>query len=213
MSLTLLQSYSSAEEDEGDVQEQSDYDKSEDEDDGQNYVVSHNRYRPLVDPSPSSSSYLPSALDAFSEVSGPPEFLNNSIDSEAAGDAGNQRFRHGRRKSARDKKDLPSGAIVEAKAHLVGVHERVRSDVEGSIPKTSTAQRILSAATAQGVNPSVTNPNAEVASELLRDINFEAGKKKGSTIKDKEKSKRIKGQSSHASWKSETEMVLRQQFD
>lgn len=38
-------------------------------------------------------------------------------------------------------------------------------------------------------------------------------KKKGSTIKDKEKSKRMKGQSSHASWKSETEMQLRQQFD
>lgn len=38
-------------------------------------------------------------------------------------------------------------------------------------------------------------------------------KKKGSIIKDKEKSKRMKGQSSHASWKSETEMQLRQQFD
>lgn len=38
-------------------------------------------------------------------------------------------------------------------------------------------------------------------------------KKKGSTIKDKEKSKRMKGQSSHATWKSETEMQLRQQFD
>lgn len=38
-------------------------------------------------------------------------------------------------------------------------------------------------------------------------------KKKGSTIKEKEKSKRMKGQSSHAAWKSETEMQLRQQFD
>jgi uncharacterized Zn finger protein (UPF0148 family) len=41
----------------------------------------------------------------------------------------------------------------------------------------------------------------------------EAEKKKGSTVKDKEKIKRMKGQSSHASWKSETEMALRQQFD
>ncbi len=31
--------------------------------------------------------------------------------------------------------------------------------------------------------------------------------------KDKEKSKRMMGQSSHASWKSEAEMVLRQQYD
>lgn len=38
-------------------------------------------------------------------------------------------------------------------------------------------------------------------------------KKKGSTIKEKEKNKRMKGQSSHATWKSETEMQLRQQFD
>ena len=31
--------------------------------------------------------------------------------------------------------------------------------------------------------------------------------------KDKEKSKRVMGQSAHASWKSEAEMVLRQQYD
>lgn len=31
--------------------------------------------------------------------------------------------------------------------------------------------------------------------------------------KDKEKDKRLKGQSSHAAWKSEAEMVLRQQYD
>ncbi|CBI29472.3 unnamed protein product, partial [Vitis vinifera] len=82
------------------------------------------------------------------------------------------------------------------------------------------------------------NPNAEDAAELLRmcmrcgipktyssergmvcpqcgdrplaDANKETDKKKGSTIKEKEKNKRMKGQSSHASWKSETEMQLRQ---
>jgi uncharacterized Zn finger protein (UPF0148 family) len=41
----------------------------------------------------------------------------------------------------------------------------------------------------------------------------EPEKNKGSTVKDKEKIKRMRGQSSHASWKSETEMALRQQFD
>lgn len=45
------------------------------------------------------------------------------------------------------------------------------------------------------------------------DPNNDAAKKKGSLIKDKEKNKRMKGQSSHATWKSETEMQLRQQFD
>ncbi|CAI5468798.1 unnamed protein product [Closterium sp. Yama58-4] len=34
-----------------------------------------------------------------------------------------------------------------------------------------------------------------------------------SKVKDKEKSKRMKGQSSHATWKSETEMQLRQTYD
>ena len=40
----------------------------------------------------------------------------------------------------------------------------------------------------------------------------ETDKKKG-VVKDKEKNKRIKGQSSHATWKSETEMQLRQHYD
>ena len=31
--------------------------------------------------------------------------------------------------------------------------------------------------------------------------------------KDKEKDKRLRGQSTHAAWKSEAEMVLRQQYD
>ncbi|XP_019168665.1 PREDICTED: uncharacterized protein LOC109164599 [Ipomoea nil] len=241
MSLTLLQGYSSAEEEEDDAgegEEQLGYDKPEDDDD--DGAVPQNRYKPLFNPNPSSSSSLPSALDAFSEVLAPPEFLNNSVQ-EAANDADNQRWRHGRRKNNRDKKDLPSGAVVEAKPQLVGIHERVRSDVEGTMPKTSTGQRSVSlagsatSATAQG------GKSSEDAADLMRicltcgipktyshsrgivcpmcgdrpasDANTEAGKKKGSTIKDKEKSKRMKGQSSHASWKSETEMALRQQFD
>nr|GMD91611.1 uncharacterized protein LOC109164599 [Ipomoea batatas] len=241
MSLTLLQSYSSAEEEEDDAgegEEQPGYDKSEDEDDDDEDGVPQNRYKPLFNPNPSSSSSLPSALDAFSEVSGPPEFLNNSVQ-EAANDADNQqRWRHGRRKNNRDKKDLPSGAVVEAKAQLTGIHERVRSDVEGTMPKTSTGQRSVSSATAQGGKssedvllfdpthclhricltcgiPKTYSHSRGIVCPMCGDrpATDEAGKKKGSTIKDKEKSKRMKGQSSHASWKSETEMALRQQFD
>lgn len=58
--------------------------------------------------------------------------------------------------------------MVEAKAQLVGIHERVRSDIEGSKPPASAvpstkqdgAKRVASA----------TNPNAEDAAELLRYI-------------------------------------------
>ncbi|CAI5522923.1 unnamed protein product [Closterium sp. Naga37s-1] len=51
------------------------------------------------------------------------------------------------------------------------------------------------------------------------DADVAAGREKSkrregdSKVKDKEKSKRMKGQSSHATWKSETEMQLRQTYD
>lgn len=40
-----------------------------------------------------------------------------------------------------------------------------------------------------------------------------AGQKRPLTVKEREKLKRKKGQSSHATWKPETWMQLRQQFD
>lgn len=40
-----------------------------------------------------------------------------------------------------------------------------------------------------------------------------AKRRQGGGIKDKEREKRMKGQSAHATWKSETEMQLRQTYD
>lgn len=244
MSLSLLQSYSSEEEEvlDGAIdsgQESDDQSSSGDEDASR---LSHNRYKPLSDPNPSSSSLLPSAAAAFSEVSGPPEFLNNSV-VEAAKEVEGQRWRPGRRKDRKAaQKGLPAGAVVEAKALLVGIHERVRSDVEGSVNRTTSSQSTASVGSSQGVKRvlGATDPDREDAAELLR-ICLTCGvpktysnargivcplcgdrppaetendlKKKGSAVKDKEKLKRMKGQSSHATWKSETEMQLRQQFD
>ncbi|KAK8921490.1 hypothetical protein KSP39_PZI020333 [Platanthera zijinensis] len=133
--------------------------------------------------------------------------------------------------------NLPPGAVIESKSQLVGIRDRVRTDTEVSTPAVTSAvmneegKRIFSAA----------NPDAKDAADLLRmcvqcgipktyshargvvcpvcgdrplaDAGKESEKKKGSTMKDKEKSKRMKGQSSHATWKSETEMHLRQQYD
>lgn len=45
---------------------------------------------------------------------------------------------------------------MEGKAQLVGIHERVRSDFEGNIPRTYSSQSAQS------------NPNAENAAELMR---------------------------------------------
>ncbi|XP_048228164.1 uncharacterized protein LOC8264060 [Ricinus communis] len=253
MSLSLIQSYSSADEEEEQHQQQ-DYSLSSDEDD--DYDSHHPAsaaaaggrtlsYKSVLDqsaPSNVSSSGLPSALDAFSEISGPPNFLNNSVEElqSSVKDAENQTGRHGGRwRKRRDKKDLPAGVVVEAKPQLVGIHERVRSDIEA---KDQPLIKSVPSTTQEGGKrvPTVANPNAEDAAELLRmclqcgipktyssargmvcpvcgdrppnDTNKDL-KKKGSMIKDKEKSKRMKGQSSHATWKSETEMHLRQQFD
>lgn len=250
MSLALLQGYSSAEEEEeqGTIGNGTHYQNSSDDDGGvgdsdggEASVAAHPslRDRSMFDlPQPSAAPGLPSAFDAFSEVSGPPQFLNNSVEEyNPTKEADQQQGRHGGRRHRREKKDLPSGAVVEAKPQLVGIHERVRSDINGSEPPLPAA---LGASSGGKKVATATNPNAEDAADLLRmclqcgipktfssargmvcpvcgdrppqDPSVES-KKKGSTIKDKEKSKRMKGQSSHATWKSETEMQLRQQYD
>ena len=63
---------------------------------------------------------------------------------------------------------LFKGVVVEAKAQLVGIHERVRSDIEGSKPPTSAVPSTKQ----DGVKrvASASNPNAEDAAELLRYI-------------------------------------------
>ncbi|XP_020222560.1 uncharacterized protein LOC109805037 [Cajanus cajan] len=248
MSLSLIQGYSSAEDQDQDQPQphNSDAEDSADEAAAATATAAHPSLgdRSIFDhhPNPPSASGLPSAFDAFSEISGPPQFLNNSVEeysNDPSRDADEQQGRHAnrRRRKDKDKRDLPTGVVVEAKPQLVGIHERVRSDINGSQPPTSAAL-----GTSEGGKrvPTATNPNAEDASELLRmclqcgipktyssargivcpvcgdrptkDTSTES-KKKGSTIKDKEKSKRMRGQSSHASWKSETEMALRQQYD
>ncbi|XP_065851569.1 uncharacterized protein [Euphorbia lathyris] len=245
MSLSLIQGYSSVEEEEQEAAPPEDYVFSSDDErnDGSSASTAVTgrllSYKSVFEQSApaTGSSSLPSAFDAFSEISGPPQFLNNSVEEQTTRvDVQHQLGRHGRWRK-KEKKDLPNGVVVEAKAQIIGIRERVRSDIESNQPATTSVPT-----TTQGEKrmPTATNPNAEDAAELLRmclqcgipktfssargmvcpvcgdrpptDASIDA-KKKGSTMKDKEKSKRMKGQSSHATWKSETEMHLRQQFD
>ncbi|KAK1417621.1 hypothetical protein QVD17_26751 [Tagetes erecta] len=242
MSLSLIQGYSSPEEEQEDEQTYITSDEEEDPDSRSDLVsgdrtTANDFKKPLFHPpNPSaSSSSLPSAFDAFSEISSPPQFLNNSVGESASADKDNdgQLWRHGHRRNRRDKNDMPAGAVMQAKAQLVGIRDRVSSDASNvsSTESGGSAKRVITA----------TNPNAEDAADLLRmcvqcgipktfsnargmvcpvcgdrpikEIDESSSKKKGSMIKDKEKNKRMKGQSSHATWKSETEMHLRQQFD
>ncbi|MED6137457.1 hypothetical protein PIB30_065207 [Stylosanthes scabra] len=179
MSLSLIQGYSSAEEDDHPHL----HDSSSDDDDhhhdalaAEPSAASHPSLgdRSIFDrPQPSSASGLPSAFDAFSEVAGPPQFLNNSVEEYIpAKDSDQQQGKHGSRRNRRDKKDLPTGAVVEAKPQLVGIHERVRSD-NGSQPPVSAAS-----STPEGGKrmPTATNPNAEDAADLLRYAVFYSNK-------------------------------------
>ncbi|KAH0878695.1 hypothetical protein HID58_066089, partial [Brassica napus] len=101
-------------------------------------------------------SGLPSANDVFSQISGPPEFLNNRT--EADEEATARDAEHAKRMTQMkgspfddvncvSTKESPAASVVmEAKPQLVGIHER------------NGGKRISTA----------TNPNAEEAADLLR---------------------------------------------
>ncbi|XP_039114425.1 uncharacterized protein LOC120249822 [Dioscorea cayenensis subsp. rotundata] len=232
MSLGLLQGYSSAEEEDDDRLSSSSIEDEGDDDGlfGSSRSKRDGRTSYSAPAQAGTNSILPSALDAFAEVTGPPGFLNNCV-----GAVEENEVDRSERSRPREKKGPSVGVVLEAKPQLVGIRDHVRSDVEGSAPpsvssKSGEGKRVVTA----------TNPEAKDAADLLRmclqcgipktysnakgmvcpqcndrplDQMKESEKKKGSTIKDKEKNKRMKGQSSHATWKSETEMQLRQQFD
>ncbi|CAO2813848.1 unnamed protein product [Amaranthus hypochondriacus] len=208
MSLSLIQGYSSAEEDEH-KQANSGFSDSEDESDTeQNNIASHfpATYKPIIPPKPSHDSSLPSAVDVFSEISGPPRFLNNCVEDQSLRRTD---VVHQGRKKSRDRKDLPVGAVVEAKAHVTGIRERVRSDNEGNVTSTQP-QKSPSMCLQCGIPKTYSTSTGWVCPQCSA---LGDSKNRGSTVKDKEKVKRMRGQSSHATWKSETEMHLRQQFD
>lgn len=161
MSLSLIQDYSSAgEEKEEEDDEQIHYQSSSD--DEANASAAAKRTVRYDLPINSVDSGLPSAFDVFSQISGPPRFLNNSLEVKASSiDVDSQQSR---RRNRKNKKELPAGAVMEAKAQLVGIHDRVRSDMEGDQPPASVSS------TTRGVKrvATATNPNAEDAAELLR---------------------------------------------
>ncbi|CAN1848832.1 hypothetical protein LINPERHAP1_LOCUS39079 [Linum perenne] len=122
MSLALIQSYSSAEDEENPQNASAeDYIFSDEDEDEEEYGTSpgvrgtKNRslsYKSVYDPSAASNSAsgLPSAFDAFSEVSRPPQFLNNSVEENGAGrEIDYQLPRHGRRRARKERKELPAG--------------------------------------------------------------------------------------------------------
>ncbi|CAF2141592.1 unnamed protein product, partial [Brassica napus] len=90
----------------------------------------------------------------------PPEFLNNCI--EADEEATARDAEHAKRLTCKKKKAKPKagfvGVVVEAKPQLVGIHERVRNDIDEPPPSSENGEKRISTAT---------NPNAEEAADLL----------------------------------------------
>eukprot|EP00252_Welwitschia_mirabilis_P020990 TRINITY_DN5265_c0_g1_i1.p1 TRINITY_DN5265_c0_g1~~TRINITY_DN5265_c0_g1_i1.p1 ORF type:complete len:238 (-),score=65.52 TRINITY_DN5265_c0_g1_i1:232-945(-) len=237
MSLALVQEYSSEEEE---TTQQIQWSDGEEQDEIGNKANGKDEFTSSISAAAASqkgSLLLPSAFDVFSEVKGPPDFLNNSIHEPIQARSTQRKKTPAGWQSEKDnqsKKDKYAGAVVEAKAQLVGIHDRVRSDVGGGLPKDSAtlmpppknvpatlpppegAANLLRICLQCGVPKTLSNATEGMVCPVCRDQPCglsEKEKKRGSVIKEKEKAKRMKGQSSHATWKSDTEMQLRQQFD
>lgn len=243
MSLALVQGYSSSEE----IQERySDSDSDGTYDENAAALVQDEKRTMLSiteDDANGSQlpqrSALPSAAHVFSEITGPPEYLKNSVDTVTPHSRPQSFTTHFSQKynpksqllqvSRSHQKERPAGAIVEAKPQLVGICERVRSDKDtikdetlklpsAGLPSAEDVAQLLRMCLQCGVPKTYSAAKEGMMCPVCKDrpavdMDNENSKKRGSKIKDKERSKRMKGQSSHATWKSETEMHLRQQFD
>ncbi|KAH7288761.1 hypothetical protein KP509_19G043900 [Ceratopteris richardii] len=156
------------------------------------------------------------------KVTGPPEFLKNTagLESGNSSHSNPRKIPYGTKlpSTSHVRKELPVGAIVEAKPQA-GDFTNEGTPV---VKKESSQKPPEATAKLLGVCPECSVPKTYSAAReglicpICKDRRIDSGdpnKRRGSKIKDKERSKRMKGQSSHATWKSETEMQLRQHFD
>eukprot|EP00899_Mesostigma_viride_P009941 jgi/Mesvir1/18949/Mv18918-RA.1 len=130
---------------------------------------------------------------AVARVKGPPSFLTPAATAPLAAIPVHHRRQVEAAAEAKAKAPIrteaPSSAMVEAKPQLR------KRDEDRDVT----------------VGPQVVAPPASLrAKPVPKHARTEEEK---ATIKDKERLKRMKGQSTHATWKSETEMQLRQTYD
>ncbi|KAG2445934.1 hypothetical protein HXX76_000537 [Chlamydomonas incerta] len=184
-------------------------------------------------------SLLPSALDVLDAVEGPPTFLDpeaiRPLAASAAhglgADAGpaapvaagkewqapGKDFdisklappMKGQAKQSADKREIPAGALIEGRA------KRYKQEDGPEATQSYTALQIamLGGNVAERKAPTQPTQPMEVSEFLNKGVGAVQLPRKNADRKDKEKDKRARGQSTHSHWKSEAEMVLRQQFD
>lgn len=172
-------------------------------------------------------SSLPSALDVFSEVTGPPEFLRPA----ALAPVPSQKLLRSTVSDSRKINLQDSGAVIEAKAQRTAPNVSdpkvggsglppIRQVKGAQMPPVEDAVHLLSACDKCHVPKTFSSARGGMVCPLCSDRGIqtdnkvgEGAKKRDGSVKDKEKTKRMKGQSTHATWKSETEMQLRQTYD
>lgn len=169
-------------------------------------------------------SSLPSALHVFSEVEGPPEFLRPP----AFAATPTQKLLRNNMAAADTRRRDSAEAVIVRKAQRgapsvsnpavggVGVREEGEKRVKGAqLPPIQDAAHLLSVCDKCQVPKTFSTARGGLVCPMCSDKapQTEAPKKRESAVKDKEKVKRMKGQSTHATWKSETEMQLRQTYD
>lgn len=230
MSLLLVQGYESPEE-----EEPQDYFSDSDEEYAGDGVKE--KVAPVVKPSnlqqakpPPRTSDLPTAFEMFTEVTGPPDFLKHSVTARVNGDLTSMTPTDFSRGYVAPKEPKPrhtptAAAVVQAKPQVSNVEQdaanaaiaaKKRAPGAG-LPPAEDAANLLRMCANCGVPKTYSGAKEGMVCPVCGDRPVVAGaeekSKRGNKVKDKEHSKRMKGQSAHSTWKSESEMHLRQQFD
>mmetsp|Transcript_13624 Transcript_13624/g.29194 ORF Transcript_13624/g.29194 Transcript_13624/m.29194 type:complete len:242 (+) Transcript_13624:132-857(+) len=180
---------------------------------------------------------LPSALAAFDEVDGPPSFLDpeatrplaasrlhgmpDVLAAEGTGKGGKVWQEKGpdfdisvlapplkgQQRNNPDKREMPASAVIEGKAKRYKTEEGPEATQQ-----YSEAQIAMLGGKVTKSSKAPSGPMG-VSDFLAKGVGAAQLPRKAQDRKDKEKEKRMKGQSAIGSWKSEAEMVLRQQYD
>ncbi|EFJ50709.1 hypothetical protein VOLCADRAFT_88506 [Volvox carteri f. nagariensis] len=117
----------------------------------------------------------------------------------------------GQSKPSADKREGPPGAIIEGRAKRYKAQE----EGPGGTQQYTAAQIAMMGGNVDGMSRAAGGPTKpmEVSEFLNKGLGAAQLPRRTQDRKDKEKQKRTRGQSTHSHWKSEAEMVLRQQFD
>jgi len=173
----------------------------------------------------SNKTKLPSPETLLEDMNSIPEFLNPEAIGELPGFKGNSVAEEISKRAQNSARNRVNERDISRLA------PKLQSDIsdsqEGVVEQKAVSYRNrdmlqaedmpIQGSTMPGVGPARVKGISQKAMSIDKFIEGGVGgrqlPRKRQDTKDKEKQKRMRGQSSHAEWKSEAEMMLRQQFD